>query len=81
MREINARLIRKCKSDKRKWGGEGYKAAHSVIYEDLGKCKFTMLDILTVASATVSHTLISYSALHSPLTRIIPGNSFQFFCL
>jgi hypothetical protein len=58
MIEINALLMRKCKSDKPRWGGggAGYKAAHSVIYEDLGKCKFTMLDILTVASATVSHT-------------------------
>jgi hypothetical protein len=64
VREINARLIRKCKSDKRKWGGEGYKAAHSVIYEDLGKCKFTMFDILAGASGSVSHTLISDSALH-----------------
>jgi hypothetical protein len=56
VREINARLIRTCKSDKRTWGGEGYKAAHSVIYEELGKCKFTMFDILAGASGTVSHT-------------------------
>jgi hypothetical protein len=78
MIEINAPLMRKCKSDKLKWGA-GYKAAYSVIYEVLGKCKFTVLDILAGTSGTVSHTLISDSAFLSSLTRIMPGYSFKFF--
>jgi hypothetical protein len=84
MREINAPLMRKCKPDKRKCGGgAGYKAAYSVIYEEIGKCKFTMLDIHVLAgeSGTVIQTLISDSALYSSLTRIIPGYSFKVWCL